>query len=193
MARAVGRDTTLATRRTLALSGLVFVGLVLVAVVEPPRRLTGLERSRGPRPFRTSARGIRRIEVEADGRRLAADRVHDGWRVEGAPASPVLRDALDALADELAGLRAVDAFRPSSLAALGLDPPEGAIVVTTPRGVERLAIGGLNAAGSTVYAKRDGHDRVLQLGVYLVEVVQRVFGARDVQGRAARAYWPEIG
>jgi hypothetical protein len=180
-------------RRTLALLGLVLLGLALVAVIEPPRRLTGLERSRGPRPFRASARAIRRIDLEGGGRRLAAERTRAGWRVEGTTASPPLRDALDALADELAGLRAVDAFRPTSLAALGLDPPEGAIVVTTARGAQRLTMGGLNAAGSTVYAKRGGHDRVLQLGVYLVEVVRRVFEARDAQGKTACAYWPEIG
>src|SRR5215468_9792424 len=103
-------------RRTLALLGLVAVGLALVASIEPPRRLTGPERSRGPRPFLTSAQGIRRIEVEAGGRRLIADRVHDGWRVDGAAASPALCDALDALTEEVAGLRAVDAFRPTDLA-----------------------------------------------------------------------------
>jgi hypothetical protein len=175
-------------RRTLMLGVLVALGLVLVTLVEPPRRLTGRERSRGPRLFRAAAHEVRRVDLALPNRQLAAERAQDGWRLDGVLASAPLRDALDALVGELVELRAVDAFRPTSMASLGLEPPEASIVLTTARGSQHLALGALNAAGSTVYARRDRHGRVLQVGIYVVELVRRVFGARDLEGRAVRAY-----
>jgi hypothetical protein len=148
---------------------------------------------RGPRPFLVAGETIARIEVDVRSRRVVADREADGWRVDAVPARPPLRDALDALANELVGLRAIDAFRPSDLAALGLAPPAGTITVSTSRGVQRLELGGLNAAGSAFYARRDGHGRVLQVGVYVLELVRRVVDARDAGSDEARGYWPEIG
>jgi hypothetical protein len=183
-------------RRTLVLAVFVALGAALVAIVEPPRRLTGLERARGPRVFRGPLRTVERLEIDVGGRHLTADRTPDGgWRIEGAPVSPMLGDGLDSLAQELVGLRAVDAFRTSNLAALGLDPPAGTILMTTSRGTQRLALGALNTAGSAVYARRDEHARVLQVGIYVVDLVRRIFGARDAEGRAAslRTYWPEMG
>jgi hypothetical protein len=183
-------------RRTLVLVAFVAIAAALVAVVEPPRRLAGRERARGPRVFRGSPRAVERLEIDVGGRHLAAERGPDGaWRIENAPVSAMLADGLDSLAHELVTLRAVDAFRTASLAALGLDPPAGTIVLTTSHGVQRLALGALNTGGSTVYARRDDHARVLQVGVYVVDLVRRVFGARDAEGRAARvgAYCPEIG
>jgi hypothetical protein len=59
--------------------------------------------------------------------------------------------------------------------------------------VQRLALGTLNAGGSTVYARRAGHARVLQLGVYLLEVVRRVPESRMLDAERVRAYWPEMG
>jgi hypothetical protein len=62
--------------------------------------------------------------------------------------------------------------------------------------MQRLELGALNTAGSTVYARREGHRRVLQLGVYLLELVRRVVDARDAGSDEARGrggYWPEIG
>src|SRR5262249_54975760 len=187
-----------AMRRTLVLVAFVAIGLTLVALIEPPRRVSGPERVRGPRPFRTRASEIRRVELTVGDRALAAERAPDGsWALDGAPAPARLGDALDALATEIAGLRAIDAFRPEIVAPLGLDPPEGSIVVTTSRGVQRLALGGLNNAGSAVYARRGDHRRVLQVGVYLVELVRRVFEARDADSRSAGrgrgGYRPEMG
>jgi len=180
-------------RRTLSLATFAAFGLALVMLTEPPPRRTARELLRGPRPFRISASTVRRIEVAVATRRVGADRAGDGWRTDAVPASPALRDALDALVDELARLRAVDAFRPSSLSDIGLDPPTGTIVVTTPRGVQRLELGALNTGGSTFYARRNGHGRVLQLGVYLLELVRRVFDAREADAGHARVYWPEMG
>ena len=148
----------------------------------------------GPRAFAITADAVRRVEVDLGSRHVVADRVPDGWRVDASMASPALREALDALIQELAGLRAVDAFRSSGdLGALGLSPPEGTIALTTARGTQRLELGALNTVGSTFYARREGHGRVLQLGVYLMEIVRRVVAARDVPASSARAYWPEIG
>ena len=180
-------------RRTVSLAAFAAFGLALVMITEPPPRRTARELLRGPRPFRISASTVRRIEVTIANRHLGADRTGDGWRTDAVPATPALRDALDALVNELASLRAVDAFRPSSLAEIDLDPPTGTIVVTTPRGTQRLELGALNTGGSTFYARRDGHGRVLQLGVYLLELVRRVFDARETGAGHARGYWPEIG
>jgi hypothetical protein len=181
-------------RRTLVLAALVAVGLVLVATIKAPRRPTSRELVRGPRPFHVTATAIRRIEIVVAGQHLVAERGDaGGWRLGGVVASDRVRDALDALAHEVAELRAVDAFRPSSLAALGLDPPAGWIAITTVRGTERLDLGVVNPAGSSVYARRDGHARVLQLGVYLLEVVRRLAGAAEAAAGTSRAYWPEIG
>ena len=176
-----------AMRRTGSLAAFAAVGLALVMMTEPPPRRTARELLRGPRPFRISTSTVRRIELAVATRRVGADRTGDGWRTDAVPASPVLRDALDTLVDELARLRAVDAFRPSSLSEIGLDPPTGSIVVTTPRGVQRLELGALNTGGSTFYARRDGHGRVLQLGVYLLELVRRVFDAREADAGHARS------
>jgi hypothetical protein len=183
-------------RRTLVLAAFVAIAALLAATVEPPRRLTGIERVRGPRALRARPGDVRRLVLDVAGRRRAAERTATGgWRLDAGPASPAFGEALDALANELAGLRAVDAFRADDLKPLGLDPPAATIAVTTPRGVQRLAFGSANTAGSTVYARRDGHGRVLQVGVYVVELVRRIFEVRDREGRAASAvpYWPEIG
>lgn len=172
-------------RRTLALAGFVVVGLMLVLAIEPPHRPTGAELERGPRIFRTSTHGIRRIEVTLGERHFAAARARDGWTLDGGPAPARARDALDALARELATTRAVDAFRAESFPAYGLEPPTGTLVVTTPRDAQRLALGTLNSAGSAFYARRDGQGRVMQVGVYLLETVQRVLDWREDDDPAA--------
>jgi hypothetical protein len=161
-------------RRTLLLIALVVAGAIAVLVTEPPPRRTGQELARGPRVFRTSPGGIRGIELTLGGRRLVAERTHEGWSSGGAPVAPSTREALHELATCLAGLRAVDAFRTTSFAGFGLDPPNGLLVLATPRGPQRLALGSLNAAGSTLYARRDDEQRVLQIGVYLASVLERV-------------------
>ena len=183
-------------RRTLLLSTFAAVGVALVAITTPPPRRTGRELVHGPRPFQIAAQQVQRIEVDAATRRVVAERAGAGWRVDATLASPALHEALDALVGELAGLRAVDAFRPTDPAALGLDPPAATIVITTARGTQRLQMGSLNAAGSTFYARRDGHARVLQLGVYVLELIRRVIDARDArsdEAREPRGYWPEMG
>jgi hypothetical protein len=180
-------------RRTLVLAAFVVLGLGLVWMIEPPRRRSGPELVRGPRPFRIGVGDIQRIEVTMGSRSFVAERVEDGWRLDGTPPSAAGHDAIATLADELVRLRALDAFRPSSFTEFGLDPPRGTIAVTSRRGVQRLALGSLNAAGSAVYARRAGHARVLQLGVYLLEVVRRVPDSRVLDAERVRAYWPEMG
>ena len=183
-------------RRTLALAVFAAVGVALALWTAPsgPARRPMIH---GPRAFTVTADAVRRVEVDLGSRRVVADRVPDGWRVDASVASPALRDALDALVQELSGLRAIDAFRSTGdLAALGLAPPEGTIALTTARGTQRLELGALNTVGSTFYARREGHGRVLQLGVYLMEIVRRVVAARDAAASAVRGprrYWPEIG
>jgi hypothetical protein len=133
------------------------------------------------------------VELVAGTRRVLADRIGGGWQVAGVSATPAMHAALDALVDELESLRAVDAFKPGELAAYGLDPPSATIAVTSAGGTARLALGSLNAVGSTVYARRDEHGRILQVGVYLLDVVRRVLDAPDAAAGTVRSYWPEIG
>jgi hypothetical protein len=180
-------------RRTIALAVFAAIGVALALWTAPAGR-TRRPMIHGPRAFAITADAVRRVEVDLGSRRVVADRVPDGWRIDASTASPALREALDALVQELAGLRAVDAFRSSGdLGALGLSPPEGTIALTTARGTQRLELGAVNTVGSTFYARREGHGRVLQLGVYLMEIVRRVVAARDTAASSARAYWPEIG
>jgi len=166
-------------RRTALLLVLVALGAVLVVLIEPPRRRTGAERSRGPHVFRTTAESVRRFDVALGDRRFSAERSPDGWQLDGRPASSRGADALDDLAKLAASLRAVDAFRPAEVASFGLEPPSGAVVVTTRAGTQRLVLGALNASGGTLYARRDRHRRVLQVGIYLLSALERVFGARE--------------
>jgi Domain of unknown function (DUF4340) len=180
-------------RRTVVLAAFAALAVALVALVEPPRRRTGSELARGPRALRVVPARVRQVELVAGTRRVLADRLDDGWQVAGVSATPAMRDALDALVDELTSLRAVDAFRPGALAAYGLDPPSATIAVTSADGTARLALGSLNTVGSAVYARRDEHGRVLQVGVYLLDVVRRVLEAPDGAAGTVRAYWPEIG
>jgi hypothetical protein len=161
------------TRRTLVLLALVAAGVLLAVVIEPPVRRTGKELARGPHVFRTSEKGIRRMEVSIGDRRFVGERVPDGWRLDGAPAGPRTSDALQSLAAYLAELRAVDAFRTRDFAGFGLDPPAGVIVVTT-------------GSASAVYARRDDQPRVLQLGSYLLAAIEHVPDGRDDGASASR-------
>jgi uncharacterized protein DUF4340 len=176
-------------RRTLVLGLLAAAGLALVLLVHPPARRSGPETARGPRLFRTSAAGIRRIEIDVDARRVAAERTADGWRTDGAPVDDAARDALDDLATLLARLRVVDAFRATELASFGLAPAQGTVTVVTRRGTQRVALGSLNAAGSALYARREGTPRVFQVGTYLLSALDRV-AARTGARPAASALSP---
>ena len=108
----------------------------------------------------------------------------NGWLLDGRPATATAADALDTLVETLAGLRALDAFRPGDREALGLDPPQATITVRTRRGAQRLRLGTLNAAGSALYAERDGHPRAFLAGTGLLSALERVFYQRDLGGPA---------
>jgi hypothetical protein len=161
-------------RRTLALGLLAAAGVALFVLVRPPVRRSGPETARGPRLFRTSAAGIRRIEIAIGAQRVAAERTADGWRANGVAADAAAVEALDDLADLLARLRVVDAFRATDLAPFGLAPAQGTVAIATRHGTQRVALGSLNAAGSALYARRDGTPRVFQVGTYLLSALDRV-------------------
>lgn len=80
-------------------------------------------------------------------------------------------------------LRAIDAFRADGLAQFGLEPPRGSITVVTARGTRRIDLGEFNAAGSAIYARRDGDRRVFQVGVFLPSALERVLYQRDAASR----------
>ena len=161
--------------RTLTLAAVAALGLVLVLSVRAPIAPRGRDAARGHRLFNTERRWVRGVEVELDGRHAAATRVPGGWDVDGRPAAPQTAEALGDLLDTLLVLRAVDIFRTSDPAPFGLTRPRGTITVVTGRGPRRLLVGGLNAAGSAFYARREGDPRVLQVGTLVLSEIERVF------------------
>jgi hypothetical protein len=120
----------------------------------------------------------RLIFTHAD-RRLDARRDGSGWLVDGRPSGAALRDALDDLVAVLTSLRAVDRFRAPDDAPYGLDESPGTLEVIGGGRHVRLVLGRLNAAGSAVYARRDGSPRVVLLGAYLLSALDRVFYHRN--------------
>src|SRR5262249_56401396 len=116
---------------------LVVMGAALVMVVEGPRRLSGPESVRGPHVLRVRAGAVRELEIEAGPRRLRAARSGSGWVLDGSPATAAAADALDTLVSTLAGLRAVDAFRPGDRQGLRPRAPPALITLPAPPGAPR--------------------------------------------------------
>ena len=166
-------------RRTLILAGLVALGATLVVLVRAPVRPRGQLAVRGHRVFGVGRHAVRGIDVALEARRFGARRTAEGWEIDGQRASAGTAAALDDLLETVVGLRAVDSFRSRDTASYGLERPRATIEVVTARGVRRLAIGDLNAAGSALYARRSGDPRVLQVGSALLTDLERVFFNRD--------------
>jgi len=163
----------------LLLAALAALGGVLALVVRAPVQRTGFFAVRGHRVFGVPQRAVRGIDVEWWGRRFSARRVDPGWEIDGRRASPGTAEALAALVENVAPLRAVDVFRPQDGTSYGLEPPRGTITVTTARSVRRLLVGDLNTAGTAFYARRGKDPRILQVGMLLLSEIERVFYQRD--------------
>jgi hypothetical protein len=163
----------------------VLSAAALLFVVEAPRRETGLESVRGPRVLRVRPDRVRRVELVGGARRLTAVRTTSGWEVDGRPADEATVEALDALVTTLAGLRALDAFRPGDRTALGLDPPAATLAVFTDRRERRLALGVPNAAGNGLYVERLGHPRVFVVGTGMLSAIDRVFFQQRLADKTA--------
>jgi len=161
-----------------------------VLVIEGPRPISGPESVHGPRVLHLRPAAVRTIEVEAGTRRLSATRSPEGWILDGQPATAAAAEALDALAQNLASVRALDAFRPGDRQALGLDPARAMLTVTTRRGEQRLRLGATNASGGALYVERDGHPRAFIVGTGLLSSLDRVFYQRDL---AESPQKPETG
>lgn len=161
------------------------LGATLVLLVRAPERRAPSDAARGHRVLGVAPHAVRALEVALDGRRFAARRNTGGWEIDGRPASPRAAEALADLVETLGGLRAVDVFRPRDAASFGLDRPRATIVVVTPRGPRRLVLGDANAAASALYARRDGDPRVLQVGMFLLSGIERVFYTRDASAPGA--------
>ncbi len=170
-------------RRTLLLLLLVAIGAAALVVVEAPHRPTARELVRGPRLLKVPAKAIREITAVFDDRRFTATRTPQGWQLDGAPASRGVAEALDDMVATMIDLRAIDAFRADGLAQFGLEPPQGSIAVVTARGTRRIELGAFNAAGSAIYARRDGDQRIFQVGVFLPSALERVLYQRDSASR----------
>jgi hypothetical protein len=153
---------------------------ILVLVVEAPHPRSGPESIRGPRVFRVSGRAVREIELSGGTRHLVATRTPEGWRMDDRAASAGEAEALDALVETLTRLRAVDAFRIADHGVLGLVPPAATITVRSARRSRTLLLGIPNAAGSALYAEREGHPRVFLIGTGVLSAIERVFYQRDV-------------
>jgi len=155
------------------------LGAALVMLVRAPVRPRGQFAVRGHRVFGVGRGAVRGIDVVLEARRFSARRTAEGWEINGRRASPGTAAALDDLLDTVVGLRAVDSFRSRDTASFGLERPRATIEVATARGVRRLVVGDLNAAGSALYARRAGDPRVLQVGSALLSDLERVFFNRD--------------
>jgi hypothetical protein len=172
-------------RRTVLLAAFVGLAALLLLAVPPRVPRTGLEAVRGHRVFRVGRRSVRRLEVAIGERTLAAQRMENGWTIDGQRATAATAEALSDLCDTLVRLRAVDVFRPQDDSTYGLDQPRGRIAVTTHRRVRRLVLGGFNAAGSAVYARVDADPRIVQVGTLLLSGVERVLYHHDVSRSGA--------
>lgn len=156
-----------------------------LVVVEAPQRRTGLESVRGPRVLRVRPERVRRIELAGGTRRLTAVRTASGWELDGRAADAATVEALDELVDTLAGLRALDAFRPGARTGFGLDPPAATLAVFTDTRERRLALGTPNAAGNGIYVERLGHPRVFVVGTGMLSAIDRVFYQEQLAGKTA--------
>ena len=158
--------------------------MLLVVTVRAPVRRAGKDAARGHRVFPVARDAVQGLDVALGERRFTARRAAGAWELDGRSVSPRAAAALDDLVDALVALRVVDVFRGGAADAYGLDRPAGTITLSTPRGTRRVVVGGLNAAGSALYAQRVGDPRVLLVGTLLLTEIERVFYARD--GASAR-------
>jgi len=152
---------------------------LLVLIVRAPVPRAGKEAARGHRVFPVARHAVQGLDVALRDRHFAARRTAGAWELDGRTASPHAVAALDDLVEALVALRAVDVFRSRDAGSYGLDRPEGTVTVHTARGARRVVLGGLNAAGSALYAQRVGDPRVLLVGTLLLTEIERVFYARD--------------
>ena len=119
-----------------------------MVLVRAPVRPRGQLAVRGHRVFGVGRAAVRGLDVVLEARRFSARRRAEGWEIDGRRASPGTAAALDDLLETVVELRAVDSFRSRDSASYGLERPHAAIEVVTGRGVRRLVIGDMNAAGS---------------------------------------------
>lgn len=159
----------------MLLAAFVALATILVFVVRPPVRRTGLYAVRGHRVFGVARADVRGLEVSVGERRIVARRTAGGWEVSGRPAGTSEADTLNDLVDTLVGLRAVDAFRGRDQSSFGFDRPRAEIDLLTNRGRRRLVLGNLNAAASAVYARREHDPRVFTVGALVLTEIERLF------------------
>ena len=155
------------------------VGALLAAIVRPPPRRTGFYALRGHRIFAVRGASVQGVDVQYRGRRFVARRTASGWDIDGSGASHGASGAIGDLVDTLVTLRAIDVFRPRDQTAFGFDRPHATIDLVTSRRRQRLVLGGLNAAGSALYARHDRDPRVFLVGTLLLSEIERVFYERD--------------
>lgn len=152
---------------------------MLVLTIRAPERRTGFYALRGHRVFGVPAHAVTGVTVVLGSQRFEAQRRGDAWTLDGVAATPSTADALRDLVTTLAGLRSVDVFRARDGAGYGLDRPHGSIEVRTARVRRRLDLGEFTAGGGTLYARRTGDPRVLQIGTGVLSTLQRVLYERD--------------
>jgi len=145
--------------------------------VRAPVRTAGKEAARGHRVFPVARHAVQGVDVALGERRFTARRTAGTWELDGRPASPHAAAALDDLVEALVALRAVDVFRGRDAGSYGFDRPEGTLTLHTARGIRRVVLAGLNAAGSALYAQRIGDPRVLLVGTLLLTEIERIFYA----------------
>jgi len=152
---------------------------VLVSTIRAPERPTGCYAVRAHRVFGVPAHAVTGVTVVLGPQRFEAERHGEAWTIDGGATTPGAVDALRDLVTTLAELRSVDVFRVRDGASYGLDRPHGSIEVRTVRVRRRVDLGELTAGGGTLYARRTGDPRVMQIGTGLLSTLQRVLYERD--------------
>ena len=105
---------------------------------------------------------VQTLSVTAKGQTVEASRHGQEWTIDRPIKTAGDNFALDTIADKLAGLKQKrDIGEQSNLADYGLDNPKIKVVATLDNGSRaELDIGGDNAFDNTIYAKREGSQRV---------------------------------
>jgi hypothetical protein len=109
---------------------------------------------------------VRELRLMRSGRTVVSARRGDHWEVIEPAESNVPSDLIAAFANALTGAEEIDVMgTPGDPHAYGFDDEAGRIVVLPERGAPlEVTLGGMNATGTAVYARRGGAPAIVLIG-----------------------------
>lgn len=122
---------------------------------------------------------ITRLEFKLDEQTLVATRENDSWKLDGSLKEKVRPADIDAVLDDLVGLRAekfIDQVQPADLARFGMDSPELTLQLTEKDAAPislSIANGG-DASSPEVYARVGSDSTLSQVNKYLLQDLRDV-------------------